>query len=215
MPKYLGQPLADKLSEIKGLPPEDREIVAYGLEYLLSGASGVVLALSIGFLLGMLRETTAVIICWGMMRLFAGGSHCTTLWRCTVASLTFITAATLLSRGVSLLIPTEMFVPAAITWTVVAVQAWAPNNSEKPVRDAAKRREMRRRALLLVSAAAILLLCRAFSEAVQLQAQGSAGATGLAGGAFLLSPPGFRIVERCNKSMEYLYQIFFKGGELP
>ena len=215
MHKYLGQSIAEKLSEFVGLPQEDKEVVAYGLEYLLSSAIGVVLTLVTGFFLGLFTETLAVLFCWGMMRLFAGGPHCTAFWRCTALSFAGIMTAVLISKGSFVLIPVTIWVTFSTALTLLAVWSWAPNNSEKPVHDPQKRRYLRMRAFSMVLSTCIILIILALNGTGHLQSLAGAGATGLAAGAFLLSPPGFLLIAWCDKKMELIQHTFRKGGELP
>lgn len=215
MHKYMGQNIAEKLGELAGLTPEDRNVAAYGLEYLLSGAISVALTLLAGSLLGIIQETLAVLFCWGMLRIFAGGAHCTVLWRCTVLSCASIIAAALLSKWASVLAPTAIWVTAFTAWTFLAVWLWAPNNSERPVDNPQKRKLLRRKALTIVTVACMLLFCLAFNGAEHLQALAAAGAAGFAAGALMLSPPGFRMILWCDKKLECIDHTFRKGGETP
>lgn len=205
MPRYMGQNIVEKLGDLAGLAPEDREVVAYGLEYLLSSAIGVALTLLAGLILGLLREALAVLICWGIMRLFAGGAHCTALWRCTAVSFAGMLAALLTYKCIFPAIPAVMWVAAAATWALLATWAWAPNNSARPVQDPQKRKKLRRRALALVLGAVVLLFYLALGGAEHFQAPAAAGATGLAAGALMLSPAGFKLMAWCDKKMELVH----------
>ena len=72
MTRYLGEGIARQLGRATGLSAEDTEVVAYGLEYLLSAALGIFITLFAAFLLGLLPETLAVLACWFLIRRLAG-----------------------------------------------------------------------------------------------------------------------------------------------
>lgn len=215
MHKYMGQNIAEKLGDLTGLTPEDRDVAAYGLEYLLSGAISVALTLLAGFILGIIQETVAVLLCWGILRLFAGGAHCTVLWRCTVISCASIITAGLLSKGAFVLVPVAIWVTASMTWTLLSVWLWAPNNSERPVDNLQRSRMLRRKALTVVMIASVVLFFLAISRTENLQALATAGATGFAAGALMLSPPGFRLIRWVDKKLECIDHTLRKGGETP
>jgi len=216
MSRYMGQPVAEKLGELVGLSLEDREVVAYGLEYFLTGLIGVVLTLLAGLVMGLFWETLAVLSCWGMLRLFAGGAHCTALWRCTVASIAGMLTAVLAAKVASILVPPAAWIAVCTTWALLAVWLWAPNNSERPVHDSRRRRRLRKRALSLVIFLGVAFFYPFHSGIEQLQILAVAGATGLVAGALLISPPGFQLINWCDQKMQHLYYTFSssgKGGE--
>lgn len=216
MARYIGQNIADRIGRLAGLAAEDREVVAYGLEYLLSGMLALALILLAGLALNLFWETLVVLCCWGLLRQFAGGAHCTALWRCTVANITGIVIAVQIAIVSSILIEPAVWIAICIAWAFFAVWIWAPNNSEKPVSDLRQRIRLRSWAqglLLFVGAA---LFYPVFSGTEKLQLLAVSGATGFAAGALMLSPPGFRLIGQFDKTMIYLHQRYItndKGGE--
>ncbi len=211
----MGQNLAEKIGELAGLASEDKEVIAYGLEYLLNSTIGIVLSLLIGLILGLFPETLAVLLCWGLLRIFAGGAHCTAIWRCAVVSCIGILVVVLIAREMIILLPTPTWVAPCVAWALLAVWLWAPSNNARPVKDPQRRRRLRQRALILVPAAGILLLYLANVGTVQVQSVAVAGATGLAAGALMLSPTAFRFISRCDENLEFIYSNLRKGGEVP
>lgn len=214
MPRYLGQGFAEKVGDLAGLSPEDREVVAYGLEYLLSGIIGLALILLAGFVLGFLRETMAILFCWVLMRVFAGGAHCTALWRCTVANVLGILTALLVTGAVALMIPPHFWVSAAAIWALLSIAIWAPNNSERPEHDPHRRRRLRRRALVLVFVLSGGLFYLATNGPGYWPVLAAAGGTGLASGGFMITPAGFRLVSLFDQKLIYIRHSFQKGGEV-
>lgn len=208
MSKYMGQGFADKMSELAGLPPKDREVVAYGLEYLISGLIGLGLMLMIGFALGLFWETLAVLFCWVLLRVFAGGAHCTALWRCTVVNCFGLLTALLITTGALQLLPAVLWVSAATASALLATGLWSPNNSERPVHDPVRRKRLRRKALVLVLVVGSLLFILILSELAMGYALAAAGATGLVSGAFMISPAGFWLIGRVDQKLARLGHCF-------
>ena len=130
MTRYLGEGIARHLGRATGLNAEDMEVVAYGLEYLLSAGLGILLTLLAAFLLGLLPETLALLACWILVRRLAGGAHCSTLWRCAAGSCFSAIAAVLISLFAAKSVPVYLWAGAATIWALWATWRWAPNNSK-------------------------------------------------------------------------------------
>ncbi|MEW5785490.1 MAG: accessory gene regulator B family protein [Bacillota bacterium] len=215
MPRYIGQGLVEKMGELAGLPPEDREVAAYGLEYLLSGTIGLALMLLIGLALGCLWETLAMLCSWVLLRTLAGGAHCTALWRCTIVNCLGLLAALPATAAAVYLFPPALWIGAATAWTLLAAWLWAPNNSERPVHDPGRRVRLRRKALILVLLIGASFLYFGFTGTEPVQILTAAGATGLACGGFMISPAGFRSIRWLDQKLVKLGQTCEKGGEKP
>ena len=215
MTRYLGQGAAEKIGKLAGLPPEEREVVAYGMDYLLSGLLGLTLMLFIGLALGLLRETLLLLFCWISMRVFAGGPHCTALWRCTIVNCSGLMAALLITKSTVYLFPAILWVAACTIWALVAAWLWAPGNSERPVNDVKKRRALRSRALVLTALIGLSLIYASQAFAEPWPALAAAGATGLAAGGSMLSPAGFRLIKFLDQMLSKLWGFLKKGGEKP
>ncbi len=210
MKKYLGEGIAQKLGQARDLNAEDTEVVAYGLEYLLSAVAGVVITLLAAFLLGFLPETAAVLISWWLIRRFAGGAHCSTLWRCTVGSCLTALAVVLLSRGATAFVPIHLWIAITVAWALWATWRWAPNNSKKPVRDPSRRRLLRDRALGMELFLGLGLLLLSLNNSELLQGMAAAGGGGLASAALMITPPGILLVDKFDKLCQF-FIITFKG----
>ena len=199
MNKYLGEGIARHLGRAAGLEAADTEVVAYGLEDLLSAVLGLAVTLAAAFLLGLLPETAAVLLCWWLVRRFAGGGHCATLWRCTVGSCLGALAVAMLSRWVASALPPYCWTGCAAAWALWATWRWAPRNSKKPLQDPARRRLLRNRALVteLLLGAGLLLL--SFHGSELLRGAAAAGGGGLASAGLMITPSGFLLVEKFDK----------------
>lgn len=202
MPKYMGQGMAEKLGRLTGLAPEDQDVVAYGLEYLLISITGPLLALLLGLVLGLFSETCAVILSWMILRPSAGGAHCTSRWRCIVASCLGVIAVVFLAAAALALVSALTWAVLCSIWTMAAVWLWAPNNSARPISDPQRRRRLRRRAMILAPLACMLIICLSLSGSGQIQSISAAGAAGLAAGALILSPAGFQLMAWCDKTLK-------------
>lgn len=213
LPRYIGQNITEKMGELAGLPPEEREVAAYGLEYLISGIIGLAAMLLTGFALGFFRETLAILCCWVLLRTFAGGAHCTALWRCAVVNCIGLLAALLATATAVYLLLPPLWIGIAAAWALLAAGFWAPNNSEKSVRDPKRRARLRRRTLALILLIGASLLYLGFTGTEQVRVLTVAGATGLAFGGFMISPAGFQSIHWLDQKLAAIALFFKKGGE--
>jgi len=204
----MGHHTAEKLGRLVGLNSEDIEVVAYGIDYLLAGLLGLILVILMGLVLDLLRETVAVTLGWGLLRFFAGGAHCTALWRCNVASLIGILVAVIVAINIPFLLEPLIWVVICSAWVLLAVWLWAPINSERPVNDPRKREYLRKRAIIIILFAFSALIYLAYSGNEQVQLLAVAGASGLAAGAIMLSHPGFWLIKWFDQIMLNLQDKF-------
>jgi accessory gene regulator B len=202
MHRYLGQGFSEKLGELAGLPPEEREVISYGLEYLLVGIFGLALMLLIGLAFDYLWETVAVLCCWVPMRVFAGGAHCTALWRCTIIN--GMAVLTVLSvTGIAVyLFPVAAWIIGAVSLALLSVGLWAPINSERPINDPLRRQQLRRSALFFIVLAGSTLLYTSLRGPEHWHILAAAGATGLALGGVMISPIAFRLIRWLDQKLE-------------
>lgn len=75
-----------KESLFEGLSEEEREIAEYGLYQGGVLLGGVLVALALGFLMGILGETVLFLIVTYFLRIYAGGYHAKTQLRCGIFS---------------------------------------------------------------------------------------------------------------------------------
>lgn len=204
MPRYLGQGFSEKLGELAGLPPEEREVISYGLEFLLVGVFGLALMLLTGWVFGFLWETAAILSCWIPMRIFAGGAHCTALWRCTIINCLSLLTALSVTGVVVYLLSVEAWIIGATVWTFLAVGLWAPINSEKPIKDPLRRQRLRWSALIFVVITGSALLYTSLTGPEYWQTLAASGATGLLAGGVMISPIAFRLIYWLDQKLENL-----------
>jgi accessory gene regulator B len=208
MKRYLGQGVAERLGDVVGLSQEDKEVVAYGLEQLLTNLTTLLIALVAAFFLGLVPETLTVIFCLVLMRRLVGGAHCSSPWRCTIASLLMILTVVLVSRAIILVVPPIAWVSAAAFWALLGTWLWAPNDSEKkPIKDPVKRRLLRQRALVTEIALAIILMSLAVSHNFLYHTLAAAGAGGIALKAFMVTPLGHQLLHKFDNFLDRYLSI--------
>ncbi|MBS4025535.1 MAG: accessory gene regulator B family protein [Clostridia bacterium] len=214
MKRYLGQGMAEKLGNVVGLSQEDVEVIAYGLEQLLTNLTTVFIALITAFMFGLVPETLMVIFCLALMRRLVGGAHCTTPWRCTIASLLMILTVVIASRAIIIIVPVIVWVNVGICWALLSTGIWAPNDSEKkPITDPGKRRVLRRRALATELGLAMVLMGLAGSNNYHYHALAAAGTGGIAAKAFMVTPLGHQMMRKFDYFLGVLSNSLTKGGE--
>ncbi len=169
---------------------------------------GVFFTLIIGFILGLLPEIIIIILCFGLLRVFAGGGHCSSLWRCAFSSCVTILATAFTARGIALIIPESLWVITTGIWSLLVTWIWAPNNSEKPVYNPHRRRYLRHRALMISLALSLILLYLASNEVYR--ALAVAGGTAIAAGAFLLTPVGISLIKRVDSFLVFFFSFFLR-----
>ncbi|PKM78718.1 MAG: hypothetical protein CVU90_00090 [Firmicutes bacterium HGW-Firmicutes-15] len=64
--------------------------IRYGLEISLGGLLQIFVIMAVAFLLGMSKETLALICSTALYRRYSGGAHCQSYFRCTIVSLSHI-----------------------------------------------------------------------------------------------------------------------------
>jgi len=78
-----GVRLADVLCENHIIKEENKEIIVYGIDALLSTLINVVIVIGLGLLLGLFLPTVIFLVSFAVLRVFAGGYHAKTRIGCT------------------------------------------------------------------------------------------------------------------------------------
>lgn len=105
------------LTKIKGyliendIPEEDAEIAVYGIYRAILLLVGILVALILGMIFGSVKHTILFLIFFMPLRVFAGGYHANSIWKCGLLSSFIILLANLLldapmdsGRGIMLFI---------------------------------------------------------------------------------------------------------------
>lgn len=111
-----GAKLAEALCDNHIIKEENKEIIVYGIDALLSTLINVILVLGLGLVLGLFLPTVVFLISFAVLRVFAGGYHAKTRIGCTASFLTMYLTGMALYRYT----PEMLVKPAAIILAVVA-----------------------------------------------------------------------------------------------
>lgn len=80
-----GTRIAGILCDNRIIREEDKEIVVYGLDALLSTLMNLIIILGLGLLLGQFLQTVVFLMSFAVLRVFAGGYHARTRIGCTAS----------------------------------------------------------------------------------------------------------------------------------
>lgn len=83
------------------VPTEDKEIYLFGIRELFSQGFTYSVMLGIGFAFDMVIETMVFVIAYMSLRVYAGGYHAATQFRCYMLSFGMVIVALLLINGIS------------------------------------------------------------------------------------------------------------------
>lgn len=199
---------ARRLARDLGCPPEEEEVLLFGLQVLVNQALGVAAAVIAGVAVGALGPVLCALAVAGSTRLFAGGAHAATSRDCLILSTAALALAgwaaarlaPLLDGGTAALLGA-----AGGAAALGAVAAWAPREAPgKPLFSPAHRRAMRRASFLAVAGWLAVLIWFAAQGWWSPAGPGPwralylGGLLGLAGQAFSLSPAAPRLVARAE-----------------
>jgi accessory gene regulator B len=200
--------IADLLGDRLGLDPDRRDVLAYGVEILVSNLASLGAALAGAWLLGCLPEAAAFLLAVGLVRPWAGGAHCTSAARC--ALLTGVTVP-LLARLAGELAPRAVLcgpwpLAAACGAALVVIWRLAPvASAARPFFGTGERLRFRRLARVAAAVAAVAVLTVWHLDPAGRGASlALAGAAGLLWEALVLSRPGHRLVGRVDRLLETL-----------
>lgn len=114
-----GARLAGILCDNHIIKEEDKEIIVYGLDALLSTLINLVIILALGLALGLLGQTAVFLLSFAILRVFAGGYHAKTRIGCTASFLVIYLTAMALQQYT----PETFIKPAAIGLAVISLAA--------------------------------------------------------------------------------------------
>ncbi|MFZ5626660.1 MAG: accessory gene regulator ArgB-like protein [Bacillota bacterium] len=150
--------MAAWLATSQGLSAEDEEVLLYSLTILTTTLGNILGLALLAWLLGTGWETLAVTLPAVTLRMWAGGGHATTPWRCIMLGTAVFTLLAWLTRqaadNLEQVVPLLIMLAALATWRYAPVPA--PN---KPLGSRQQAEKLRRRALVtLIFWSAIILL---------------------------------------------------------
>ena len=163
------------LAEKSGLDREKETILAYIIEILVLNTGNLLLALLLGWFLGVLPGVTACIAAAILFRHTAGGAHSSSPWRCGAVTIIVFPTMALLATYLSGLgrIYTDTLSLAAIFTSLVAVAALAPVDTQAaPIISPARRKRLKGLSLLvftLITMAIVFIRWAPWLEATEIQ----------------------------------------------
>ncbi|MEW6275592.1 MAG: accessory gene regulator B family protein [Bacillota bacterium] len=147
---------------VKASLSEEKEVIlAYVLEVLVINVSSAALTLLLGFLLGVLPGTAVCLGTVAAFRLFAGGAHASSPWRCAVVTILIFPVLAMLAGVLSpLKQPYVDFVAAAAILTGLAlIVLRAPVDSPSaPVISPVRRKRLKYLSILVLFIVAVIVI---------------------------------------------------------
>lgn len=150
--------LADKLIKEKIITLEDKEVYSYGFQLLLSmilKGTGLVI---LGLVTGYLTETVIFVLSFGLLRIFAGGVHAHSYFKCFAVTVVLVYGSIWLSSlmiGYSSVVLTLSMI---LILSNIMVLLFSPIDSpNKPLSESEKRKN-RHRSIMVITIGSILIL---------------------------------------------------------
>ncbi len=163
------------LAEKSGLDRERETILAYIIEALVLNMGNLLLALLLGWFLGVLPGVTACIVAAALFRHTAGGAHSSSPWRCGAVTIIVFPAMALLATYLTRLAPiyTDTFSLAAVFTSLVAVATLAPvDTAAAPIISPTRRKRLKGLSLLvftLITTAIVFIRWAPWLQAAEIQ----------------------------------------------
>ncbi|OAT87052.1 accessory gene regulator ArgB-like protein [Desulfotomaculum copahuensis] len=199
--------LGEKLSR----SADEMEIASYGLQMLALTAADLIAVLLVGWLLGCLTETLAVLLVAGLLRSFSGGAHSNSPLRCLIFGALAVpalgkiaaTGAPLLPSAVLMAVITVgLLVSLPVVWRLAPVDSPA-----KPITSPHHRRNLHHLSVAGVVAVALLQSIMLLNQRPDLIL---AMEFGLLWQVFSLTTTGHRLLARLDRLLSL---NLIRGGE--
>ncbi|ODM24898.1 accessory regulator AgrB [Clostridium sp. Bc-iso-3] len=128
---------------VKGIDDDKAEIINYGLYLWITDIIKLTIILSTAYFLGVFRLTIIFIICFGLLRMFAGGSHAKTFWGCLFTNSAITFSAVYLSLLLSFIDP-AILIMLVMPFCTVILHLYAPADHEnKPLVSKKQRKKLK------------------------------------------------------------------------
>jgi accessory gene regulator B len=188
------------LSAELNLDSSQAEIIRYGLLSLVFSFAGALAVVAFSAPFGLLREALVVMMTGLIFRKLSGGAHCKTPLACltvgttVILMLAWLAATTGSSWSAS---PPWIFVPPAVA--LVIAWFYAPADvPQKPITSPAQRKTLRLLTFSYLTCWTVLGTMLFFTEKPALLYFFFSGNLGLLWQSFLLTPPGYQLIDRAN-----------------
>jgi len=138
------------------LSDERREVIAYGMETLVSTLLGLFGIVLFGYLFDLLVPALIISLTALATRVYTGGAHCSSMGRCTIATIIIFMVLAYIST--SLLKPSLILIAGGYITSIIFIVRYAPAEvKEKPLSETHKR-QLRRGAIILAIVLGVLVL---------------------------------------------------------
>ena len=208
---------ADFIGTKVGLSHEDQEVVAYGLEVTFSLSISLILAVALGYLLGIVAETLMVALVWMIVRSLAGGAHCSTIWRCAIFSTLVMVVLGGAAGFFSSFFDQKLVIVIILLCGFIALTItflWAPaDNPKNRILSASRRRKFRDRALAVEIALIMFLLLACLFTVNKYSSLLLAAVLAMLVETLTVSPVGYRVIAFLDKLLERVEKAVWRGGE--
>ncbi|ADU74015.1 accessory gene regulator B [Acetivibrio thermocellus AD2] len=145
-------PLLKKLCEnitnvikerVKDIDDEKAEIINYGLYLWIADIIKLAIIFTAACLLRVFKLAVVFVVCFGLLRVFAGGSHAKTFWGCLLTNSAITFGSVYLSLLLSSIKPIFLFM-LVMPFCAVVLYLYAPADHEnKPVVSKKQKRKLK------------------------------------------------------------------------
>ncbi|MDI3534113.1 MAG: accessory regulator [Thermosediminibacterales bacterium] len=206
--------LKDELS----LDEDKREVVEYSLNVVMSITIGLFFVIIVSMFLGVLETTLTITIAAGILRVFAGGAHCSTPFKCNFFGSIFFPSLGLLTYYVSQNVSNIYFMLFAsfisLLISLSSFMKYSPADTPaKPISNKKKTglRRISVTIVILYFALAVLLIFFKLDPEYILSI-----IIGMTWQAFIITPTGYRFLNKVDYGLTWL-SLFYrktkdKGG---
>ncbi|MBS4024976.1 MAG: accessory gene regulator B family protein [Clostridia bacterium] len=112
----VGSYVAKKVSRL-----EQAQYLAYGAEILIGSIFKLSILFTIAIMMGVVIEVTVLLVVTGLIRTLSGGAHCSTYYRCLVAS---VLTLSVLGYTIKATHPFVILLPASVLIGITALAAY-------------------------------------------------------------------------------------------
>ncbi|MBS4030177.1 MAG: accessory gene regulator B family protein [Clostridiales bacterium] len=179
---------------------DQTDIVRYGLQSFYGAFTALLSVLILSAAIGIVREAMTVFFVVAVYRKLSGGAHCSTLPGClTVGTLIIILFAVIIKNAGPTVSGTFLWVTVPSVIAFIPAYFYAPADvPQKPISSSAQRTMLRRLSFLFIVLWFIMGAYLWAGQKMDLLYFYAAGNLGLLWQSFLLTPPGYRLIEQLS-----------------
>jgi accessory gene regulator B len=135
---------------------EDHDIYMYGLQLFIASVFKGIGIFTIAYGLGWIKEATVFIIAFGILRINAGGYHCSTYFRCFIVTILTMTISIILAIFIT---PYNTFITIPIlAISILLVLQYAPVDTPNKPLSNKEYAIYRKRSIVTVSLESLIIL---------------------------------------------------------